>query len=83
VARCFKDVSRRESVRGYILRIYFLSEGQNREGFSYVANRGREGSRNGIQESTGFNKNIKKSGLLTIRDKRLVLVLLVLVLVLA
>jgi hypothetical protein len=30
-----------------------------------VASRGREGSRNGTQESPGFNKNIKISGALT------------------
>jgi len=31
--------------------------------FLYVAKRGREGSRTGIQESIDFNKNINKSGL--------------------
>jgi hypothetical protein len=32
-------------------------------------NREREGSRDGIQESTGFSKNVKKSSPLIIRDK--------------
>jgi hypothetical protein len=36
-----------------------------------VASRGREGSRNGIQESPGFNKNIKISGALTMGVKGL------------
>jgi hypothetical protein len=33
--------------------------------------RARAGSRNGIQKSPGFNKNIKKSGPLTMGDKGL------------
>ena len=37
--------------------------------------RARAGSRNGIQESAGFNKNIKKSGPLVMGDRGLVLVL--------
>ena len=31
--------------------------------------RAREGSRNGLKESPGFNKNIKKSGPLIIGDR--------------
>ena len=42
---------------------------------SYTKRSEREqGSRNGIQESTGFNKNVKKSGPLIIGDKKQVLV---------
>jgi hypothetical protein len=36
-----------------------------------VASRGREGSRNSIQESPGFNKNIKISGALIMRVREL------------
>jgi hypothetical protein len=41
---------------------------------SYVANRGREGSRDGTQESAGFSKNVKKSGPLIMGDRGQVLV---------
>jgi hypothetical protein len=37
----------------------------------------REGSRDGIQESTGFNKNVKKSGPLIIGDKEQVLSIII------
>jgi hypothetical protein len=39
-----------------------------------IANREREGSRDGTQESAGFSKNVKKSGLLIMGDKGQVLV---------
>jgi hypothetical protein len=42
--------------------------------YYYLANRGREGSRDGTQESAGFSKNVKKSGPLMMGDRGQVLV---------
>ncbi len=40
-------------------------------------NRGREGSRDNIQESASFNKNVKESGPLIIGDKGQVLIIII------
>jgi hypothetical protein len=74
LARYFKGSFVRGSVRK--IEDIFLSEWRGgSKGHGRIA-----GSRNGIQESAGFNKNIKKSGPLMMGDRGLVLVLLVLVL---
>ena len=79
VAGCFKGCFMGGSIR--VIEDILLSErdgnarpSNNGPCFLYVMNWEREGSRDSIQESTSFNKIIKKSGPLTMGDKGQVLV---------